>query len=95
MAEGATERPLTRKNVEAAPVPTPSGRPSGKVKFVAGSRLLGRLHVPAEGKGWLAAAAMLWGLGMFKGFNLITLLATFMMVLWALNAFWAGRQLAA
>src|SRR4051812_18584964 len=73
----------------ATAAPAPAGRAGRLRAFFRG------LWVTREGVGWLLAAGALWGLGMYKGINLVTLLATFMLVACGLNAFLCGRGLRA
>jgi uncharacterized protein (DUF58 family) len=49
--------------------------------------------VTREGWTWLVVAAALWGAGLYKGINLLTLLATLMAVIVAVNVWRAGRRL--
>jgi uncharacterized protein (DUF58 family) len=50
-------------------------------------------HVTREGWCWLIFAAALWGVGLYKGVNLVTLLGTLMLAGWGLNIALAGRRL--
>lgn len=52
-------------------------------------------HLPREGRLWLATAAILLVIGLFKGINLLLLLACCLLALWCLNALLAGRRLGA
>lgn len=49
-------------------------------------------RITFEGWVWLALALGLWACGMYKGINLVTLLAYFMLVLWWFNSYLAKRQ---
>src|SRR5947208_14520946 len=60
---------------------------------VTPSHLPRRLHLPKEGLCWLLAAGALLAGGWFRGMNLVLLLAYFMIVIWAVNFFLAGRGL--
>jgi uncharacterized protein (DUF58 family) len=46
-----------------------------------------------EGWGWFAIGFVLWGIGFYKGINLLLLVAYAMLLLLVLNALLAGRQL--
>jgi uncharacterized protein (DUF58 family) len=50
-------------------------------------------HIPREGKYWLLITVTFWATGMFKGINLVTLLACLMAVIWGLNAWVVRRRL--
>src|SRR5437899_12243630 len=50
-------------------------------------------RVTREGWCWLMFAAALWGTGLYKGVNLMTLLGTLMLATWGLNTVFAGRRL--
>jgi uncharacterized protein (DUF58 family) len=50
-------------------------------------------RVVREGKYWLLIAATFWATGVFKGINLVTLLAYLMLVIWMLNFLGARRRL--
>lgn len=51
------------------------------------------LRVTREGWVWLLVAGLLWGTGLYKGINLVTLLGTLMAVAWAANLILAARCL--
>jgi uncharacterized protein (DUF58 family) len=50
-------------------------------------------QLPREGVLWLVATALLLGVGVYKGINLVALLGSLLLAAWALNAFLAGRGL--
>lgn len=52
------------------------------------------LRVTREGLISLAVALLLWLIGLYKGINLLTLLASVLLVLWVFNLLLAGRRLA-
>jgi uncharacterized protein (DUF58 family) len=49
-------------------------------------------RLTAEGWGWFAIGSVLWGIGFYKGINLLLLVAYAMLLLLALNAWLAVRQ---
>lgn len=52
-----------------------------------------RLRITREGWWWLLVAGLLWGTGLYKGVNLLTLLGILMTVAWAMNLVLARRRL--
>src|SRR5262249_40393410 len=54
---------------------------------------LRRFRIPLEGWCWLVALVVLWAVGLYKGFNVLTLLAAIMLVVWIVNAMSAWRSL--
>jgi uncharacterized protein (DUF58 family) len=74
------------------PLPTLPPAPSRLLPF-ASFIALSRFHVPRPGWLWLLLCAMLVGIGMFKGINLLLLLSCMMVMIWLLNALLAGRRL--
>src|SRR5262249_22039524 len=52
-----------------------------------------RRRITFAGKCWLTIALGLWGTGLYKGINLITLLASLMLAMWVVNFILAGRWL--
>ncbi|HXG09595.1 MAG TPA: DUF58 domain-containing protein [Gemmataceae bacterium] len=71
--------------------PQPSGSP---VTLPPGHLVTwSSFRVPREGRYWLALALGLLGMGLFRGMNLVLLLACLMLALWGLNALLAGRRL--
>src|SRR6516162_4745315 len=51
------------------------------------------LRVTRVGWWWLAVTVALWGIGLTKGINLLTLLACFLLASWVINGAVAGRRL--
>lgn len=67
-------------------MPVPSTTP-------AAAPMRARNRVTLAGAAWLAATGVMWAVGLYKGINLLTLLAYWMLLLWILNLAAAGRQL--
>jgi uncharacterized protein (DUF58 family) len=57
-----------------------------------GQRAAPRYRLTGEGRIWLAATAIFWATGIFKGINLITLLGSFMLATWSLNVLSVRRR---
>jgi uncharacterized protein (DUF58 family) len=66
------------------------GRPMQNAKSKAPST---SFALPREGLYWLIVSVGLLGIGLFKGINLLLLLACLMLALWLLNVVLAGRRL--
>src|SRR5690349_13622081 len=79
MAMNATQDPQTRAGAIPAPLTPPPS--AARASF----------RLTREGGYWLLAAAVLWLIGMYKGINLLSLVASFMLIFWAFNAFAARR----
>jgi uncharacterized protein (DUF58 family) len=52
-----------------------------------------RLRVTSEGWYWLLSAVVLLGTGLYKGINLLTLLACLMLAVWALHGWSSARRI--
>jgi len=68
-----------------SPTEEPAGDPSPSSRV--------RFRIPGEGRLWLLATGGLFAIGLAKGHNLLVILAYFMLLLWSVNAFAAGRGL--
>src|SRR5262245_51072744 len=59
-----------------------------------GHRVTGSsFYISREGRYWVAVAVGLLGIGLFKGINLLLMLACVMVAVWGLNLLLAGRRL--
>jgi uncharacterized protein (DUF58 family) len=69
--------------------------PSSRHPVIPSSRhpVIRSWRVPREGLLWLAVAATLLAVGLFKTINLLALLGCMLLAVWCLNAFLAGRCL--
>jgi uncharacterized protein (DUF58 family) len=80
-------------NSQVKPDAGPGPADGPPVTSSASQRVTWSSFLPREGRLWLAAAAVLMGIGLYKTINLLALLGCLLLGVWLLNALLAGRGL--